>query len=135
MPIIASLSRRRTQTFERTTLFSAYSGVQNGEVYSRLKRRPSSRTRKTRVMARMKIDATIKAYFRQGVKLFYDTGETRTMKETFERTLVLFFHQGWESRNGVCTAPIRLDTNFAILSECWSAELAAPSIGFQTRRE
>ncbi len=52
-------------------------------------------------MARMKIDATIKAYFRQGVKLFYDTGETRTMKETFERTLVLFFHQGWESRNGV----------------------------------
>src|SRR5258708_16487810 len=74
MPIIASLSRRRTQTFERTTLFSAYSGVQNGEVYSRLKRRPSSRTRKTRVMARMKIDATIKAYFRQGVKLFYDTG-------------------------------------------------------------
>src|SRR6266567_4883438 len=32
----------------------------------------------------------------------------------------------------VCTAPIRLDTNSVMLSECWSA---APSIGFQTRLE
>ena len=47
-------------------------------------------------MARVRIDSTIKAYFRQGVKLFYDTHETKTLKETFERTLILFFHQGWE---------------------------------------
>lgn len=53
----------------------------------------------------MKIDDTIKEYFRQGVKLFYDTGETRTLKETFERTVVYFFPQGWELRNGVM-API-----------------------------
>jgi len=47
------------------------------------------------------IDNTIRAHFRQGVKLFYDTHETRTLKETFERTLVLFFHQEWESRTSV----------------------------------
>ncbi len=52
-------------------------------------------------MASMKIDDTIKEYFRQGVKLFYDTGETRTLKETFERTVVHFFHQGWEWHNGM----------------------------------
>jgi len=34
-----------------------------------------------------------------------------------------------------CTAPIRLDTNSTIVSECWSAGLAVPAIGFQTRRE
>lgn len=51
-------------------------------------------------MTRVRIDSTIKAYFRQGVKLFYDTHETRTLKETFERIHVLFFHQGWELRNG-----------------------------------
>ena len=56
-------------------------------------------------MIRVKIDDTIKEYFRQGVKLFYDTGETRTLKETFERTVVNFFRQGWELRNGVM-API-----------------------------
>ena len=49
----------------------------------------------------MKIDDTIKAYFRQGVKLFYDTGKARTLKETFERTIVHFFHQEWEWHNGV----------------------------------
>ncbi len=40
-----------------------------------------------------------------------------------------------EKRIGSTTAPIRLDTNFVILSECWSAWLAASSIDFQTRRE
>jgi putative transposase len=49
----------------------------------------------------MKIDDTIKEYFRQGVKLFYDTCEARTLKETFERTIVHFFHQGWKWCNGV----------------------------------
>ncbi len=38
-------------------------------------------------------------------------------------------------KSEVCTAPIRLDTNSVIVSECWSAALAAPSIGFQTRLE
>lgn len=52
-------------------------------------------------MARVRIDSIIKAYFRQGVKLFYDTHETKTLRETFERTLILFFNQGWELRNGV----------------------------------
>ncbi len=52
-------------------------------------------------MARVRIDDTIKASFRQGIRLFYDTRKTRTLKETFERTLVHFFHQGWESRNGM----------------------------------
>jgi len=54
-----------------------------------------------RVMARVRIDDTIKVYFRQGIKLFYETRKTRTLRETFERTLALFFHQGWELRNGV----------------------------------
>ena len=52
-------------------------------------------------MARKKIDNTIKDSFRQGVKLFYDIGETRTIKETFERTIIQFFQQGWELCNGV----------------------------------
>ncbi len=63
--------------------------------------RPSSITRNTGVTTGMNVDDTIKEYFRRGVKLFYDTGETKTVKETFQRTLVHFFHQGWELRNDV----------------------------------
>jgi len=47
-------------------------------------------------MARVRIDSIIKAFFRQGIKIFYDTHETKTLKETFEQPVVLFFHQGWQ---------------------------------------
>ena len=49
----------------------------------------------------MKIDSTIKEYFRRGIKLFYETQEKATLKKAFEQTLLHFFHQGIELRNGM----------------------------------
>jgi len=49
----------------------------------------------------MKIDDTVKEYFRRGTKLFYENAEKVPLTQAFERILTLFFHQGKELRNGV----------------------------------
>ncbi len=49
----------------------------------------------------MKIDDTIKEYFRRGTKLCYENDAEMPMTEAFSQILTLFFHQGKELIKGV----------------------------------
>lgn len=47
------------------------------------------------------VDETIRAKFRQGIALFYETSQSRPLTEAYQRTLEAFFNEGYEVRNGV----------------------------------
>ncbi len=54
----------------------------------------------------MKIDDTIKEYFRRGTKLCYENDAEMPMTEAFSQILTLFFHQG--KRSCADGAPFRM---------------------------
>lgn len=47
------------------------------------------------------VDETVRAKFRQGIALFYETPQSRPLTEAYQRTLEAFFHEGYEVRQGV----------------------------------
>ncbi|BAY95297.1 MULTISPECIES: Mu transposase C-terminal domain-containing protein [unclassified Tolypothrix] len=47
------------------------------------------------------VDQQVREYFRRGIQLFYETRSGRTLKQSYQLTLEKFFHQGYETINGV----------------------------------
>jgi len=63
--------------------------------------RPSSLERATQTRMGINVDDRIRDCFRIGVRLFYETRHTRSLKEAYQLTLEKFFHRGYEWRNGI----------------------------------
>jgi hypothetical protein len=74
---------------------------QSPDRHARKRGRSSYVAKFTGVSTGVNIDDTIKEYFRRGTKLFYENAGKMPMTQAFKRILTLFFHQGYELRNGV----------------------------------
>jgi putative transposase len=63
--------------------------------------RPSDLERINQTRIGVNVDDHIRDCFRAGIRLFYETRQARSLHQAYQLTLEKFFHQGYESRDGI----------------------------------